>query len=414
MSDYQYRPIAGFLTRNILFWATVSACLMVVMQSVYSYWRVQEEFEEAVREVGESNVPMLSVAIWDIEPVALRRQMQVIASRPQIGYVRLRVSTGQEFSAGDVGLAGLAARKFDIPPPNRPMGVIGQLEIVENPRAFLRELLYSVGPTLFGYGVLTALICALIVFFLKRHLEQPLRGVADFVNHLSPEELTIPLQLDRPVHVHRDEIDLVVEGFSKLQNEISRHIASLDEQVAKRTEELQMALESIQCLSALDPLTGCYNRRLFNERIGQEMERSARYGRPLSLIFCDLDHFKSINDSLGHLVGDKVLQAAAKCLQEGIRGQIDWVARYGGEEFVVVLPETGLAEAVASAERLRAAVPSDVGQVVTTGFMVTASFGVAQYVAGESVQSLLQRADDLLYEAKQYGRNRVFPVVESG
>lgn len=410
MSSPLFRPIATTLIRSVFLWATLCALAIGSIQAAYSYIHVQDRFELAVREIGQTNVPLLSVSIWDIEPEAIRRQLEVIAARPEIGYVSLTVTTGQVFSAGDKGLAKDQPRHFDIPPPAGPVGVIGNLEIFENPAAFYRELVYTLGVASLGYGVLTLLICILIAYLLKRDLERPLRRVAQFASELTPNRLTIPLELARSPGHGRDEIDLVVEGFSVLQSGINGHIANLDEQVAQRTAELEAALASIHRLSTIDPLTGCFNRRLFNERIQQELDRAVRYQRSLAVIFCDIDHFKRINDTCGHLLGDQVLQETAQCFRRELRGHIDWVARYGGEEFVIVLPETSLSAAVATAERLRLALTQSMVTLVPA-LTVTASFGVTQHVLGETVQELLQRADKLLYAAKAAGRNQTLPKL---
>lgn len=410
VSSPLFRPIATTLIRSVFLWATLCALVIGLIQTTYSYVHVEERFELAVREIGQTNVPLLSVGIWDIEPEAIRRQIQAIAARPEIGFVDLKVATGQEFAAGDKTLAGNSARRFEIPPPAGSARAIGNLEIVANPGAFYRELFYSVGIALLGYGVLTLLICVLITYLLKRELERPLRQLSQFASELTPDRLTVPLELERSTRHVRDEIDLVVDAFTVLQSGINHHIANLDEQVTRRTAELESALASIRRLSTIDPLTGCFNRRLFNERIQEELDRAVRYQRSLSLIFCDIDHFKQINDSCGHLVGDQVLQKAAECFRRELRGHIDWIARYGGEEFVIVLPETTLSAAVATAERLRLAMTQSI-VVLLPNLAVTASFGVTQHVPGETVQSLLHRADSLLYEAKAAGRNQTLPKL---
>lgn len=412
MNSPASRPIATKLIQTIFVWATACALLICVAQAAYSYLHVQEEFEAEVGKIGDTNVPLLSVSVWDIEPDAIRRQIDAISLRPQIGFVRLTVATGQVFEAGDARLKQVkSVRRFDIPPPGRSQGSIGSLDIYENPTAFYRELAMTVGFAVVGYGILTALICALIVYVLKRELELPLRRIADFATSLTPERLTTPLILDRAPEHRRDEIDLVVEGFQVLQEGINDHIENLDRLVAQRTAELESAMESIQRLSLLDPLTGFYNRRAFNDRIMLEIERAGRYARPLSLVFGDIDHFKRINDTHGHLVGDQVIQAIAACFRRSLRSEVDWVARYGGEEFVIVLPETDAQSALAGTERLRA----EVEQMIVPEFpalRVTASFGVVQYAAGETGQGVVARADALLYRAKQAGRNCVF--AESG
>jgi len=160
-----------------------------------------------------------------------------------------------------------------------------------------------------------------------------------------------------------------------------------------------------------DPLTGLANRRRFMEELGLELSRVHRYGRELSVILLDLDDFKSINDCLGHAVGDDVLCAVAGVLLSGVR-DLDVSARLGGEEFAVLLPETNLEGASALAERLRRQV-AELGLPVPVGHPpVTASFGVASSPPALSAETLLEVADAALYQAKRDGKNRVRPERE--
>ena len=177
-------------------------------------------------------------------------------------------------------------------------------------------------------------------------------------------------------------------------------------------KSLKAAADEIQLLSITDPLTGIYNRGYINERLPQEIRRSNRYGRDLSVVLCDIDHFKKVNDTHGHLVGDAVLKAFVGCITSVIRQQVDWMGRYGGEEFLVVLPETNQAGAMVVAERLRESVQNCKTQIDGSTIPITASFGVTGFSpqAGHEIlkpEVLLQRADALLYEAKDAGRNQV-------
>ena len=166
----------------------------------------------------------------------------------------------------------------------------------------------------------------------------------------------------------------------------------------------------LEQLAQTDPLTQLLNRRALTERISAEMERALRYDATLALLMIDLDHFKKVNDSYGHLVGDDVLRDVGQLLLETIRGS-DIVARYGGEEFLMLLPETDDTGAEAFAERIRLAVQQHPfnGGAGGTALALTASIGVAVYPAAriESVEDLLARADAALYRAKADGRNRV-------
>lgn len=413
MTGIPFRSIARTLNSAIWRWATLCALVIALLQTGLSYYHVKQEFEDDLRQIGLTHVPLFSISIWDIEPQVVQWQVDNLAQRDTIGFVRLQAETGQVFVAGDarLGVEG-GARTFEISPPGKAIGTVGILEVYANPRAVYREWLYGVGFALLGYGLLTVLIGAVVAYVLRRELEMPMNQVATFVRGLTPDRLTEPLRLNRPQHDGRDEIDLVVEGFQVLQDGIDRHISNLDELVGQRTRELELALESIRRMSQIDSLTGCFNRRYFNEQVMREVERAERYQRALSVVFCDIDHFKAINDTYGHLAGDEVLSAVSTVFQESLRTEIDWVARYGGEEFVLVLPETTIVDAVAVAERLRRQLAESLLVPVGAEMLrVTASFGVAQFASGQAVKCLLDAADRELYRAKDAGRNRVFPVL---
>lgn len=175
------------------------------------------------------------------------------------------------------------------------------------------------------------------------------------------------------------------------------------------TEDLEAANEKLYKLSCTDPLTDLFNRRHFNNVLDVEIARVVRYGMPLSLVLADVDHFKRVNDELGHLTGDDVLREVSHVLTKGVR-KADIVARYGGEEIALVLTNTGTAGAFVLAERLRAAV-EDLSVAAGGAIVrVTASFGVAVAEPKGDVTSaamLIRRADKALYAAKRHGRNQV-------
>jgi diguanylate cyclase (GGDEF)-like protein len=186
----------------------------------------------------------------------------------------------------------------------------------------------------------------------------------------------------------------------------------LYEKLRKEKESLQKANEKILYLSQRDALTGCFNRGYMNAQLPREIRRAVRYRRALSLALCDLDRFKTINDSHGHQCGDRILQEFVKSMNELIRTDSDWLARYGGEEFLLVLPETALENAERLAERLRAHIAGKVFDWEGEKITITASLGVLGFSAGQlpktlSPEALLNRVDGHLYRAKKQGRNRV-------
>jgi diguanylate cyclase (GGDEF)-like protein len=185
---------------------------------------------------------------------------------------------------------------------------------------------------------------------------------------------------------------------------------STGKRIVTLERSLRTANEENRRLSITDPLTGAYNRRYLTEQLPREIERAARYGRQLATVMCDVDHFKRINDSQGHLVGDEVLKWFFGQLQHGVRAS-DWVARYGGEEFLIVLPETNVANAAVAAEHLRSSLAATPFPGVKGGLPVTASFGVAGWQSnvpqGSTFDALVARCDEGVYASKAAGRNCV-------
>lgn len=201
--------------------------------------------------------------------------------------------------------------------------------------------------------------------------------------------------------------DYIVKGCSTeellARLNVGRRITGLE-------HSLRVSNQENRKLAFSDALTGVYNRRYLLKHLPREFERSRRYGRPLSVLVCDLDRFKLINDGFGHEAGDLVLQEFCRRSMDQLRSA-DWLTRAGGEEFVIILPETNLDGAAAVAEKLRAAMAAHDVEIGTDKLRVTVSVGYASAVMPEhfeelSFDDLLRTADSKLYEAKLTGRNR--------
>ncbi|HEV2334351.1 MAG TPA: sensor domain-containing diguanylate cyclase [Stellaceae bacterium] len=157
-------------------------------------------------------------------------------------------------------------------------------------------------------------------------------------------------------------------------------------------------------LAHFDVLTGLPNRRNFDVTLRQDIARSKRYGGALSVAMCDIDHFKIVNDTFGHQVGDVVLKSLAELMRNSLR-QSDYIARWGGEEFTLLLTETGPEVSEVLLNRLRTSIADQV--IPEIGRRVTVSFGVTTYVKPESPDDLMSRVDQALYLSKETGRNKV-------
>jgi two-component system, cell cycle response regulator len=176
---------------------------------------------------------------------------------------------------------------------------------------------------------------------------------------------------------------------------------------------LRTVVDEKSRLATTDTLTGACNRRYFTRHFSRELKRVQRHGGSLSLLMLDIDHFKQVNDRLGHAVGDEVLQEFSRRIGAGLPRESDWFARMGGEEFVVVLPQTPLSGAAIVAEKLRANIAASPIRTLAGGVRITVSIGVAGLDASAAtataatLDSMLDLADRCLYQSKSGGRDRV-------
>jgi diguanylate cyclase len=210
----------------------------------------------------------------------------------------------------------------------------------------------------------------------------------------------------------REGLRTIIESLVQTANDMQKDNLALEQRLSASKEEinqLQENLEVVRTESLTDPLTGLANRKHFDDRLSRAIAEAAERSEPLALVMTDIDHFKSFNDTWGHLTGDQVLRLVAMSVKQNVKGQ-DIAARYGGEEFAIILPNTVLRSALSVADHIRRAVMSKELMKRSTGQnlgRVTISLGVATARKGDTVQTLIDRADACLYAAKRNGRNRV-------
>lgn len=206
------------------------------------------------------------------------------------------------------------------------------------------------------------------------------------------------------------------------RQELEHYKDNLEKKVEERTVEIQIrndelqkeiilrkkVEEELQLLAITDPLTGLYNRRMFQQLLTGEIDRDKRYRSGLGIIFCDLDNFKIINDHFGHEVGDQVIMVFAANVKKLLRDS-DILARWGGEEFVILIPQANLDKTLAIATKLQLA--TEQIKLPPIGCF-TCSFGVTIFCGDDTVEEFIKRADDALYMAKRGGRNRVEKILK--
>jgi diguanylate cyclase (GGDEF)-like protein len=244
----------------------------------------------------------------------------------------------------------------------------------------------------------------------RRRGEGPVfSSLLNILTHLSFSEAEARRHWKKVV-AHRDALRRSLDRDVGLRVALLDYFVNVNREL-RNPKVIEISIYERTERSALtDGLTGLYNHAYFLQALRREVQRARRHRTRLSVVLLDLDDFKKVNDSRGHVEGDKVLMKSAALVRESVR-EIDVAARYGGEEFAILLPETGTAAAAGVAERLRQAT----AEIAATGadgqpLTLTASFGVASHRAGDppcTLRDLLQGADGALYAAKAAGRNRV-------
>ena len=242
------------------------------------------------------------------------------------------------------------------------------------------------------------LLVGVVAYWMSRSIVTPLNGLIAAADGIAHGDLSVRLS-----GAPGGEIGHLTRVFNMMADGLRRSRA----EVQATNEALQTQNQLLETLAATDSLTGLYNRKKLDDILAEQFARFLRNRRPFAVLMLDLDHFKSINDSYGHVAGDQVLMDVAAILKRSIRS-IDYASRYGGEEFVVVLVETVSEPALDVAERIRSVVEDHSLVASDNRVSVTVSLGVAHSrEEDEGPDAVLARADSALYQAKRSGRNRV-------
>jgi len=270
--------------------------------------------------------------------------------------------------------------------------------VVERDRADIYQAWAAFRNLFLSLMIGLTLLVGFIAWQMGRSIVIPLEHLTSAADHIAAGDLTVQL----PV-AQRDELGHLTQVF----NQMTGNLRQSRDEFEAASQTLQKQNKLLEKLSITDSLTGLYNRKKLDDILADQLARFKRNQRPFTLLMLDIDHFKKLNDTYGHLAGDQVLASIARTFSNSIRN-IDFVARYGGEEFVIVLPETALSAARDMAERILTQVRSASYQFNDQSIVVTLSIGVAiSQSSDESADTLLARTDRMLYEAKRAGRDRV-------
>ena len=230
------------------------------------------------------------------------------------------------------------------------------------------------------------------------------RGAQDYVVKLGDYLFALPVVVEKNIRQHKIKLENV-----RLESELTDRL----EEIRVKNAQLEESLQKLEAMAATDPLTGLSNRRAFSEMLDRCFSEATRYDFDLACAMCDLDHYKKLNDSLGHLVGDRVLVTAAEVICSSLRTS-DTAARYGGDEFVLLLPHTSMEKAIHVGSRIRQELATATARKLKGGAGMTISIGIASLKADKppSADALVAMADKALFVAKDLGRDRIVTCQE--
>lgn len=421
-----------------LVWATLLFCLLFTLATVgvrtwFAWHNNLTTMNSELGLIDQVFQGTLSKAVWELDRDTINAQVEAVAQAAPVGRVELLIErdgrepemllrTREGYSGKHI--APWLQRELTVEPYPGAREVVGRLTIEVDEGLLWQRLWKEVASIVITQVIQSLALAGLIMAMFNRTVTLHVRQIALHLGRMSPSNLSDRLTLARRVS-RNDELKLLETGVNDLQDNMARYLerqrldelalaASRDhlaDLVQARTAQLQAANQRLEQLSRHDPLTGLANRRHFDEVKDVEFFRALRHHQPLSVLMCDVDHFKHYNDTHGHAMGDRCLQVVAKTLQHLFCRSGELAARMGGEEFAVLLPGADLSQAHHAAERVRAALAEQqlMHGASAVSPWVTLSIGVAQLDADsmEHFDMLLHKADQALYRAKREGRDRV-------
>lgn len=248
------------------------------------------------------------------------------------------------------------------------------------------------------------LIVAVLAFQMGRSIVVPLQRLIRAADRIADGDLEVRVAASR-----NDELGHLTKVFDQMAERLRRSHA----EIMAANEAMQRQNQMLETLSVTDSLTGLYNRSKLDAILTDQLARYQRTRRPFALLMLDIDHFKTLNDTYGHIAGDEILKKVANILLQSIRS-IDYAARYGGDEFIIILMETSAHPAATTAERIRSQVGSLHYRINASTAPISVSIGIVECQPADTTTTVFARADNALYEAKRAGRNQTYCAASLG
>jgi len=396
--------------------------LVTSVQFLTEYWVAQNSVLDELKQLEETVLGPIATSLWQYNQAQLDALIAGLVKMPIIEGVDVLDKNGnnviykRSFTAASMPLSIFDTRAELYWTVNGNEVLLGSLALYSSSEVVLDRVLFG-----FALIAVTAIIKLSVLFLLfiwafNRHLAAPLRELMSQVDEvqLSP---TIGKRIDL-ANIENNELWQLQENMNKMLNAMEKNRGDLledekakriwlEEAVTKRTEALQISNNKLKELASRDSLTGALNRGNFFETAQHLFVLSKRQKSVASFVLMDLDHFKQINDTYGHFIGDQVLIHFVHTIQDLLR-RSDLIGRVGGEEFALFLPDTDNDNAFRIADKLRKAIGNSICEIEGQSVNYTVSLGVESSEAkDQSIDDLFKRADFKLYGAKDKGRNRV-------
>lgn len=389
---------------------------VTLVHVVIEYRYTKENIKHELERIAHIFEPALQTAIWNLNDEQLSSIAQGMNEMPLVYSVK--ISDPNHKLLYDQRKKGTSASDdkeltYVFPIYQKHDGnqiFLAEVTLRSSDEAIFERVKVGFAMLLFNAMIKSLALMTLFYIAFRKHLEVPLDALMHQISNLKTEKKSlIDVKWKRV-----NELSILQSKFNGLLKHIyaeeDRRIEMVQNQnkqlealVQERTHELEILNRELQNLATTDALTQIANRSSLDEVLKHSIAENERYQRPFSMVMIDIDFFKKINDTHGHLVGDMVLKTVAQLIKSQIRS-VDTVGRWGGEEFVIVYREIECQGAYALAENIRQSVEKYPFEGLER---ITISLGVAQYRTGTSAEELLKQADNALYHSKEHGRNKV-------